>query len=80
MWRLVSVWHNDGSNLSTVKKKTLNIYQVLEDLNYGILRIYAEFWKKIRLSEELGVSKDTIHRHIKTLGKSYRSCTSILMN
>lgn len=30
-----------------------------------------------RLSEELGASKDTIHRQIKTLGKSYRSCRSV---
>ena len=37
---------------------------------------YTQFWKKIRkkstrrLSEELGASKDTIHRPIKTLGAS----------
>ena len=31
-----------------------------------------------RLSEELGASKGTIHRQIKTLEKSYRSCTSLL--
>ena len=36
------------SNISTMEKKTLKFYHVLEDLNYGILRIYAEFWKKIR--------------------------------
>ena len=30
-----------------------------------------------RLSEELGASKDTIHRQIKTLRKSYRSCRSV---
>ena len=76
---LVSVWHN----VSTLEKKTLKIYHVLEDLNYcGILRIYAEFWKKIRKntrrpSKELGATKDTIHRQIKTLGKSYRSCRSV---
>ena len=45
---LVSVCHDDGSNVSTLEKKTLKIYSVLEDLNYGILRIHAEFWKKIR--------------------------------
>ena len=44
---LVSVWYNDGSNVLTLEKKTLKIYQVLKDLNYGILKIYAEFWKKI---------------------------------
>ena len=30
-----------------------------------------------RLSEEFGASKDTIHRQIKTLRKSYRSCRSV---
>ena len=30
-----------------------------------------------RLSEELDASKDTIHRQIKVLGKSYRSCISL---
>ena len=45
---LVSLWHNGGSNVSTVEKKTLNIYHVLEYINYGILRIYTEFWKKIK--------------------------------
>ena len=37
----MSVWHSDGSNVSTLEKKTLKNYQVLEDLNDGILRIYA---------------------------------------
>ena len=36
---LVSVWHNDGS---TPEKKTLKIYHILEELNYGIFRIYAK--------------------------------------
>ena len=44
---VVSVWHNDGSSVSTLEKKTLKIYHDLEDLNYWILRIYTEFWKKI---------------------------------
>ena len=76
----MSVWRNDGSNVSTLEKKNTKHLGVLEDLNYGILRIYAEFRKKIRkkstrrLSEELGESKDTINRQIKTLGKSYRNC------
>ena len=30
-----------------------------------------------RLSQELGESKDTIHRQMKTLGKPYRSCRSV---
>ena len=29
---LMSLWHNDGSNIATLEKKTLKIYQVLEDL------------------------------------------------
>ena len=49
----------------------------MKDINYGILRICPEFWKKIRkkkvLSEELGASKETIHRQTKTFGKSHRS-------
>ena len=44
------VWNNGDSKISTLEKKTLKIYHVLEDLNYGILGIYAEFWKKIRKS------------------------------
>ena len=65
------------------RRKTLNIYHVLEDLNYGIFGIYAEFWKKIRkkrtrmLSEGLGASEDAINLQIKTLGKSYRSYRSV---
>ena len=71
----MSVWHNNGSNDSTLEKETLKIYNVLEDLNYGSQRIHAEFCIKFaksirRLYEELGASKDTIHRQIKTLGKS----------
>ena len=72
--------------LSTLMKKTLKIYHVLEDLNYGILRIYAEFWKKIRkksarrLSEELSASKDTIHRQIKTLENHTEAVDLFLMN
>ena len=70
---LLSMWHNDVSNVSTLEKKTLKIYHVLKDLNYEILRIYAMFWKKIRkkgahgLSKEFCASKYTIHRQIKTL-------------
>ena len=36
---LVIVWQNDGSNVSTLEKKTLKIYHILEGLNYGILNI-----------------------------------------
>ena len=47
-------------------------YCVLEDLNYGILRIYSEFCKKNRKntrrpSEEHGASKDTMHRRLRRL-------------
>ena len=49
---LVSLWRNDGANISTLEKKTLKIYHVLEDLNCETLRIYAEFWKKIRKKEK----------------------------
>ena len=54
---LVNVSHSDGSNVSTVEKKTLKIYQK----------------STCRLSEELGASKDTIHCQINILRKSYRS-------
>ena len=40
---LVNVWNIDDSNVATLEKKTLKIYHIMEDLNYGILRIYAEF-------------------------------------
>ena len=36
-----------ASNVSTLEKKILQINHVLEYLNYGIMRIYAEFWKRI---------------------------------
>ena len=39
---LVSVWHNYGSNVSTLENKTLKIYHILKDLNYGILRTYVK--------------------------------------
>ena len=32
---VVSVWHNDGSNVSTLEKKTVKIYHVLEDIIMG---------------------------------------------
>ena len=76
----MSVWHNDGSNDPTLENKTLKIYNVLEDLNYGLLkymqsfeRIYAK--RTPRLSEELLISNDTIYRQ--TLGKSHRSYRSV---
>ena len=80
---LVSGWHNDGSKVSTLEKKTLKIFHVPEDLDYGILRAYMQnVGRKSakgtrRLSEEFGTSRDVIHHRIKTLGKSYRSCRSV---
>ena len=78
----MSMWHNDGSNVSTLVKKTLKIDHALEDLNYEILRIDAKFERNStkstqRLSEELGASKDTVHHQIMKLVKSYRSCGSL---
>ena len=72
------MWHNGDSNISALERKTLNIYHVLED--HWIVKVLEENQQKStrRLSEELGTSKDTIHREIKTLGKSYRSCRSVL--
>ena len=71
----VNVWHNNNSNISTLEKKTLKIYSVLEE---NICRVLEKNPQKstYRLSE-LGASKDIIHHQIKTLGKSYRSCRSI---
>ena len=39
-----------SSTISTLKKKTLKICHVLEDLNYTILRIYVEIHKKNKYS------------------------------
>ena len=56
------------------------------NVNYGILRIYSKFWKKIRkksnrrMSEELGTSKDTIHRQINTLGNHTAAVDLYLIN
>ena len=47
----------------------------------NILRVLEENPQKKsthRLSEELGASKDNIHHQIETLGKSFRSCRSVL--
>ena len=73
---LVSVWHNDGRSCPTLKTS-----HVLGHLNYGILRIYSEYWKKNRKKVLVGCQKNLvhrkIHRQIKTLGKSYRNCRSV---
>ena len=66
------------------RRKTLKIYHVLEDLNYGIFRIYEEFWKKISKKKKVhvGCQKNlvhqniTIHRQIKSLEKSHTSFRS----
>ena len=66
---LVSVWHSDGSNVSTLEKKTLKIYHVLEDLNYGIglFRKYVEFWKKIRKKVFVGCQMNLVHQKIPSI-------------
>ena len=47
-----------------MEKRTLNICHVLEDLNYGILRIYAEFWKKIRKKVLVGCQNNLLYQQI----------------
>ena len=76
----MSVWHNDVSTSEKNNTKDLprcgrpklrdvvNKHRVLEENPQKSTH---------RLSEELGASKDTVHRQIKTLGKSYRSCRSV---
>ena len=66
---LVSMWHNDGPNVSTLEKDTLKIYHVLEDLNYGIVRTYAEFWKKIRRKILVGCQKNFVHQKTPYIGR-----------
>ena len=62
---LVGVWHN---NVSSLEKKTLKIYHVLEDLNYGIFRIYRRVLEEnlqkdtCRLSEKQVLQKILIAR------------------
>ena len=56
--------HNYGSNISTLEKKTLKIYLIQEDLNYGISRTYAEFWKKIRKKVLVGCQKNLVHQKV----------------
>ena len=58
------MWHNDGSSVSTLEKKTPKIYHVLKDINYGILRIYVEFWEKIRKTILVGCQKNLVHQMI----------------
>ena len=67
----MSVWHDDGYNVSTLEKKTIKIYHVLEDLNYGIWEYTRSFGRKSakkkstrRLIKELGASKDKIYLFI----------------
>ena len=55
---------NDGSNVSTLEKETLKIYHVLENLNYVLLRISPEFWKKIYKQVLLGCQKNLVHQKI----------------
>ena len=61
---LVNMWHNNGSNVSTLENKNTKDLLILEDLNYGILRIYAEFWKKISKKVHIGHQKNFVHQKI----------------
>ena len=58
----MSVWRNDGSNVSTLEKKILKIYHVLENLDYGLLRIYTDFWRKIHKNVLVGCQKNSVHQ------------------
>ena len=66
---LVSVWHNDGSNVLILEKKTLNNYDVLENLNYDIWRIYAEFLEGNPQESTLGSQKNMVHHKIPYIAK-----------
>ena len=61
---LVSMWHNYGSNVSSLGKKTLENHHFLVNLNYELLRIYAEFWKKIRKKILVGCQKNLVHQKV----------------
>ena len=65
----MSVWNNDGFNISTMVKNILKVYHILEDLNYEILRIYAMFWKKIHKNVLLGCQKNLVHQKIPCIAR-----------
>ena len=69
---LVSMWHNNGSNVSTLDKKNTKDLLVLKDLNYGILRIYAEFWKKICKNVLVGCQENLVHQKIPYIARLRR--------
>ena len=81
---LVSVWHNDVSDVTTLEKKTLKIFHVLEDLNYGILRIQPtrDLEENPQKKVLVACQKNLMHKKmsyiIPKLAKSYRSCMSVL--
>ena len=62
---LVSMRHNDSFNVSILDKKTLKIYHVMEDL----LKIYAEFWKKIRKKVLIICQKNVVHQNISYIAR-----------
>ena len=68
MVSLVCMWHNNGSNVSMLEKmlekKTLKIYHILEELNYGIFRIYAKVWKEICKKVLIGCHKNLMHKKV----------------
>ena len=49
---------------SNTAEENTKIYHVLEDANYGILRIYAEFWKKIHKKLLVGCQKNLVHQKV----------------
>ena len=59
---LVCMWQNDGPNVSTLEKETLNIYHVMEDLNYGILRIYMQSLEENTQKVSIGYQKNLVHQ------------------
>ena len=61
----MSVWHNNNSNVSTLKKKTLKIYDVLEYLNYGILKVLEENSQKTLLA----CQKNLMHQKISYIAR-----------
>ena len=78
----MSMWHNDGSNVSTLEKKTKDLPYPGRPKLWDIENIRRVLEENLQtsthgLSEELGASIDTMHRLIKALGKSYRSCRCV---
>ena len=52
-----------------IEEEITKICHILEDLNYGILRIYAEVWKKIRKKAFVSYQKTLAHQKMPYLAK-----------